>query len=44
MINILCKTDESTGSIYVAMDYIKIDVQIYDVVQSRLNFPLSIER
>ena len=43
-INILCKTEQTTSSIYVAMDYIKIDVQIYDVVQSRLNFPLSIER
>ena len=37
-INILCKTEETTSSIYVAMDYIKIDVQIYDVVQNRLNF------
>ena len=27
-INILCKTEETTSSIYVAMDYIKIDVQI----------------
>ena len=43
-INILCKTEETTSSIYVAMDYIKIDVQIYDVVQNRLNFPLSIGR
>ncbi len=43
-INILCKTEETTISIYVAMDYIKIDVQIYDVVQNRLNFPLSIGR
>ena len=43
-INILCKTEETTGSIYLATSYIKIDVPMYDVVEDRLNFPLSIER